>query len=186
MSIGAHGGEGSRRIARGLLVVTLAPLLMGGAETTKAVVVGPTVEGIFVMDLHENETITPLARHGAVYLRYKRLSKPEKVAAAVFTLSPTVELRKGCDTSLTTPRFVSTADRARALDGLIGQAEIVRPLFAELGITLTATMTPVITRVKKQGCTTGGAVPGIPEPSDGVGKGMFWMVVDLKLQVERQ
>jgi hypothetical protein len=176
MSSGAHGGEVPRRITRALLVVALAPGLMGGGGTANTVIVGPTVEGIFVMDLHENDTITPLARHGAIYLRHKKLSRPEKVAAAVFTTAPAVELRKGCGTSLTTPK---------ALDDIIREAEIIRPLFAELGITLTATMTPVIARVKKRGCTTGGAVPGIPEPSDGVGKGMYWMVVDLKMQVER-
>lgn len=180
------------RARTALLVVALAPLLIGGGGSPPpgpppagATITGPTVEATLVMDLHESDMITPLARHGSIYLRNKRLSKPEKIAAAVFTLPPTFQLRKGCDTAFTTQRFVNTPNRANALDTFIGQGGIIRPLFAELGITLTPTMTPVITKVKKQGCTTGGAVPGIPDPFDGVGKGMFWMIVDVKIQTER-
>jgi hypothetical protein len=145
-----------------LIVVALALLLLGGSSSVESpgtvAIVGPTVEGIFVMDPHDNGSITP------------------------FTLPSTFQLAKGCDASVVT---ATTPDRITALDRLIAEGAIIRPLFAELGIALTATMTPVIARVRKQGCTTGGAVPGIPEPVDGVGKGMFWMVVDLKMQVER-
>jgi hypothetical protein len=171
-----------------LLVVALAFLLLGGGRSPSVgvpgtmAIVGPTVEAIFVMDPHDNDSITPLARHGAVFLRYRKLSRPEKIAAAVFTLPPTFQLGKGCDPSVVT---ATTPDRVTALDRLITEAAIIRPLFAELGITLSPTTTPVIARVRKQGCTTGGAMPGIPEPVDGVGKGMLWMVVDLKMQVER-
>jgi hypothetical protein len=171
-----------------LLVVTLALLLRGGSGNPSAtssgatVIVGPTVEGIFVMDPHDNDSITPLARHGAVFLRYRKLSRPEKVAAAVFTLPPTFELGKGCDPSVVA---ATTPHRVTALDRLIAETAMIRPLFAELGIALSPATTPVIARVRKQGCTTGGAVPGIPEPVNGVGKGMLWMVVDLKMQVER-
>jgi len=181
-----------KRATMVLLVVALAPLLMGGGGSpppgplsASQMITGPTVEGIFVMDPHEDAMITTLARHGSILLRHKRLAQPEKVAAAVFTIPSGFQLLKGCDTSFTTLRFVNTPNRTNALKTFIAEAGIIRPLFADLGITVPPTMTPVITKVKKQGCTTGGAVPGIPDPLGGVGKGMFWMIVEIKMQVER-
>jgi hypothetical protein len=178
-----------KRTVLTLTVVALAPLLMGGGGSPpprpeNVAIVGPKVEGIFVMDPHETDLVTPLARHGAVYLRYKRVLQPEKLAAAVFTIPSTFQLLKGCDTSFTDFRFVNTQNRANALSTFIAQTAYIRPLFAELGITVTANMVPVITKVKKQACTTGGTVPGIDEPFDGVGKGMFWMVVEIQFQRE--
>jgi hypothetical protein len=174
-----------------VIVVALAPFLMGGggsvppgARPETVTISGPRITAIFVMDPHDSDMITPLAKRAAVYLRYKQFLQPEKIAAAVFTLRQDFQLLKGCDPAFTTHRFVNTANRANALEHFIAQTAYIRPLFAELGITTSPTMVPVITRVKKEGCTTGGTVPGIDEPLGAVGlKGMFWMVAEIRFQV---
>ena len=176
-----------------LAILVLAPALMGGGGSTppgsrpsNASITGPKIEAIFVMDPHQDLT-TDLPKHAAVYLRWRKWFQPDPIAATVFQLplDDRFQLLKGCDLTFTDLRFVNTENRANTFQTFFEQAGYLRPLFADLGITITAKMKPVITRVKKQGCTTGGAVPGFPgAPSNESKKGMLWMVAEVQFQVE--
>jgi hypothetical protein len=174
-----------KRAAPVLMVTLLAPLLMGGGGAdpgtapADAVFVGPTVKAIIVMDPHQ-DMITDLAKHASIYLRYKRWFHSEQNAAAILKVPDDFQLLLGCDLTKSELRFVNTPARANTLSQWVVSAhgDLLTTLFTAVGIAIPPGVKPVITEIKKQGCTTG---PGIENPS-GTKPGMLWMVVVIRLQ----
>jgi hypothetical protein len=179
------------RTVQALLIFALAPFLLGGGGSPPpdpvqpgTTIVGPRVEGILVMDPQETMT-GDLAKHASLYLRYRRWFQPDPIAATVFTLPDNFQLLKGCDPAFSELRFVYSQNRRNGLDTFMKESGFITPVFADLGITVTPKMRAVITRIKKQGCTTGGSVPGLPNaPTSEAKKGMLWMVVQIEFELE--
>jgi hypothetical protein len=168
-----------------LVLIALAPLLMGGGGPdpggvpAAAVFIGPKVKAIIVMDPHQ-DMVTENAKHASIYLKYKRWFHPELNAGAVVRIPDNFQMVLGCDVTKTELRFVNTPARANSLSQWLtsSQGDILSTLFNALGITIPPGVKPVITEIKKQGCTTG---PGIETPS-GTAPGMLWMEVVIRLQ----
>jgi hypothetical protein len=177
-----------KRVRSVLIVTFLAPLLMGGGGAdpgtvpADAVFVGPRVKAIIVMDPHQ-DMITDLAKHASIYLKYKRWFHPEQNAGTVLRIPDNFQLLLGCDPTKSELRFVNTPARANSLSQWIvsPHGDIISTLFSSMGITIPPGVKPVITEIKRQGCTTGS---GIENPS-GTAPGMLWMEVVIRLQGRR-
>jgi hypothetical protein len=173
------------RVKALLTVVALTPLIMGagGIEPgppLNTTVAGPLVSGIIVMDPHM-PGVTTQAKQASIWLQHGW-----QTAAAVFSVPDVFLLFRGCDLSLTTPRFVNTADRNNRLDDWI-PADLVAALFSEVGITVDdATNVPVITAVIFEHCTPDPANPGpIPDGGDGMpsAPGILSLRVNIQFRV---
>lgn len=170
------------------IVMLLALLLMGGGGPdpgtvpTEAVFVGPKVKAVIVMDPHQ-DMITDLAKQASIYLKYKRWFHAEQNAGAVIKIPDNFQLLLGCDLTKSELRFVNTPARANSLSQWVvsSHGDIISALFSSMGITIPPGVKPVITEIKKQGCTIGS---GIETPS-GTAPGMLWMEVVIRLQAPR-
>ncbi|HEV8614861.1 MAG TPA: hypothetical protein VGU22_05150 [Methylomirabilota bacterium] len=162
-----------RRIAMVVMVLALAPLIMGGginppvSSTIK--VSGPTVNAVIVLDPHGAS-----GRRGASIW----LQKGGATSAAVFSNTFVgVGLARGCNPPSPTveERFAFSADHPNRLRDWIPngppspqnffQGDVLGTLFSQLGITVDATNDPVITAVGNVQCTDDPSlVPGQPFP----------------------
>lgn len=132
-------------------------------------VTGPAVEAVIVMDAHDGSSPSAPNRDGGLTSPQAsiRLEHKQKRSGAIFTLpglSPTVFFGvNGCDASRTKARFVTTSTSWVPLDTWMPTA-IVTQIFADLGITVTPSLIPIITHVEDAVCTADPTNPGSGSP----------------------
>jgi hypothetical protein len=137
-----------------VLVAACLPLVTGGGGINpppfQSVMVPPFVDAIVILDPHETMfgPVTTTAKQASIWL-----SRSGKTAAAVFDVVPFgFPLFLGCDLELTDDRFVNNGGTPVPLDSWM-PADLVASLYAELGLSVTATAIPAIRRIKAQQCT---------------------------------
>jgi hypothetical protein len=178
------------RVKALLTVVGFMPLIMGagGIEPGPPVnttVAGPVVSGIIVMDPHM-PGVTTQAKQASIWLQ-----QGWQTAGAVFSVHDEARdgqlflLFRGCDLSLTTPRFVNTSDRDNRLVNWVPD-DVLKAVFSDLGITVGENNDPVITHVIFEHCTPDPANPGpIPDGGDGMpsAPGILSLRVNIQFRV---
>jgi hypothetical protein len=142
-----------KRVALIGAVTACLPLVTGGGGMNpppqNAIVVGPTVEAIVVMDPHE-PGVTTTAKRATIWLS----RKDSGTAGAAFSVPLFgFPLSLGCDLSMTETRFVTNGSTPVTLDSWM-PGDVVTSLFGQIGITVSPVNVPTITAIKQQKCTT--------------------------------
>jgi len=162
------------RLAVLFLAAGVLPLLLVGHATAGGgfspppfpngiKVTGPAIDATIVMDAHDGLSF-PNRDGGFTPAQASiQLERKEKRAGAVFTIpDPTIFFDVfGCDASRTKTRFITTSTSWVPLNTWIPQA-VINQIFADLGVTVSGSLIPIITHVDDAICTADPTNPGPP------------------------